>query len=326
MRLQVKQFSAIAGMTALEATRQPFLLLLTLTNVAFIALLPFVITHVLGESNRIVRDSSLALHFVGGLLMGSYASCAALSGEIRRGTASAILSKPVDRVVFFLAKFTGIAVVMLLFSAATTLATVLSTRAAKESFYIDWWGAGPLFAAIVFALALSAAENFFTKRPFVSRCFGWLLVTLSVAVLVSGFAQTQSIYEPGKITSGYAGALPLELIPASALIALAILVLAALAVALATRLEVVPTLSICSAVFMIGLMSDYIFGRSAAGNKLAALLYAVTPNFQHFWGADALNASGVPWSYVAHAAAYAMLYLAGLLGIGIVAMRGMEVR
>ena len=44
MRLQVKQFSAIAGMTALEATRQPILLLLTLSNVAFIALLPFVIT------------------------------------------------------------------------------------------------------------------------------------------------------------------------------------------------------------------------------------------------------------------------------------------
>ena len=120
-------------MTALEAMRQPILLLLTLSNVAFIALLPFVITHVLGESVRIVRDSAMALHFVGGLLMGSYAACAALSGEIRRGTASAILSKPVDRVIFFLAKFAGVAVVMILFSIATTIATILSTRCAKDS-------------------------------------------------------------------------------------------------------------------------------------------------------------------------------------------------
>lgn len=326
MRLQLKQFAAISGMTALEAMRQPILLLLTLSSVCFIALLPFVITHVLGESVRIVRDSSMALHFVGGLLMGGYAACAALSGEIRRGTASAILSKPVGRAVFFLAKFTGVAAVLLLYSTATTIATILSTRAARESFYIDWWGALPLFAAIALALVLSGVENFFTKRPFVSRCFGWLLVALPVAFFVSGFAPAHLVLQPGEVTSGYAGGLPLELAPVSALIALAILVLAALAVALATRLEVVPTLSICSAVFMLGLMSDYLFGRNAAGSRLAALLYALTPNWQHFWGADALNAGGVPWSYVAQAAAYAALYLAGLLGAGIVAMRGMEVR
>lgn len=314
MRLQVKQFSAIAGMTALEAMRQPILLLLTLSNVAFIALLPFVITHVLGESVRIVRDSSIALQFVGGLLMGSYAACAALSGEFRRGTASAILSKPVDRVVFFLAKFSGIAVVMVLFSVATTVATILSTRTARESFEIDWWGAAPLLLAIAFALAVSGLENFFTKRPFVSRCFGWLLVALPVALVVSGLA------------AGPDAALPLDLVPVCALIALAILVLAGLAVALATRLEVIPTLSICSAVFMFGLMSDYLFGRTAPSNKLAAFLYAVTPNWQHFWAVDALNGPGVPWSYVLHAAAYAALYLAGLLALGIVAMRGMEVR
>jgi hypothetical protein len=77
---------------------------------------------------------------------------------------------------------------------------------------------------------------------------------------------------------------------------------------------------------MMGLMSDYLFGRNAAANKLAALLYAITPNWQHFWGVDALNGAGVPWVYVTHAAAYAALYLAGLLALGIVAMRGMEVR
>lgn len=321
MRLQAKQFSAIAGMTALEAMRQPVLLLLTLSNVAFIALLPFVITHVLGESVRIVRDSSMALHFVGGLLMGSYAACAALSGEIRRGTASAILSKPVDRVVFFLAKFTGIAVVMVLFSAATTIATILSTRCAKESFIIDWWGAGPLFIAIILALSIAGLENFFVRRPFTSRCFGWLVIMLPLALVVSGFAPGDA-----KGATGFGVALPWELVPVSALISLAILVLASLAVALATRLEVIPTLSICSAVFMLGLMSDYLFGRNASANKLAALLYAITPNWQHFWGVDALNGAGVPWVYVSHAAAYAALYLAGLLALGIVAMRGMEVR
>ena len=39
--------------------------------------------------------------------------------------------------------------------------------------------------------------------------------------------------------------------------------LAALAIACATRLDLIPTLAICSALFVLGLMSDYLFGRRA---------------------------------------------------------------
>lgn len=322
MRLQAKQFAAIAGMTALEAMRQPVLLLLTLFTVTFIALMPFVITHVLGESVRIVRDSAMALLFVGGLVMGSYAACAALSGEIRRGTASAILSKPVDRVVFFLAKYAGVAVVLVLFSGVATIAALLSTRAAKVSFEIDWWGSVPLFLAILAALALAGLENFFVRRPFVSRCFGWLVVALPAALFVSCLGAGHEEAAP----KGFGAALPWELVPVCALEALAILVLAGLAVTLATRLEVVPTLSVCSAVFMLGLMSDFLFGRNAGASRLAAVLHAALPNWQNFWAVDALNGDGVPWSYVSRAAVYALLYLGGLLAVGVAAMRGMEVR
>ena len=39
--------------------------------------------------------------------------------------------------------------------------------------------------------------------------------------------------------------------------------LAGLAIACATRLDLIPTLAVCSAVFILGLMSDYLFGRHA---------------------------------------------------------------
>lgn len=322
MRQHAKQFSAIAAMTALEAMRQPVLLLLSLFSVTFIALMPFVITQIMGDSVRIVRDSALALLFVGGLIMGSYAACAALSGEIRRGTASAVLSKPVDRVVFFLAKYAGVAMVLLCFAGAGTMAALLSTRAAKENFVIDWWGALPLWAAILFALTTAGVENFFVRRPFASRCFGWLVVALPIALLVSCLVKAPA----DDASTAFGAAIPWALVPVCALETLAILVLAGLAVALATRLDVVPTLSICSAVFMLGLMSDYIFGRNVAASRLAAAAYALLPNWQHFWAVDALNGDGVPWSYVLRAGAYAALYLAGLLAAGIAAMRSMEIR
>jgi len=89
----------------------------------------------------------------------------------------------------------------------------------------------------------------------------------------------------------------------------------------------VPTLAICSVVFLLGLMSDYLFGRVAAQNKLAAFLYAVLPNWQHFWMTDALSGDGtIPWVYVVRVAGYALFYLAGVLCWGILAFRRMEVK
>ncbi len=77
--------------------------------------------------------------------------------------------------------------------------------------------------------------------------------------------------------------------------------------------------------FLAGLMSDYLFGRIAAENRIAAVLYAVLPNWQHFWMTDALTGeAGIPWLYVGRTALYAAFYLAGVLCWGIVAFRRME--
>jgi hypothetical protein len=54
-----------------------------------------------------------------------------------------------------------------------------------------------------------------------------------------------------------------RLIPAGVLILFALWILAALALACSTRLDMIPTLVICSAFFLVGIMSDYLFGRQA---------------------------------------------------------------
>lgn len=320
MRLHIRQFLAIANLAVLEAIRQPIVLLLTAACLAFVALLPILITHVLGDAQRIVRDSALALHFVAGLVLGVFAACTSFRYELRRGTALSVLSKPVARPVFFLAKFAGIAVVMALFSALMGIATVLSARTAAGNFIYDWWGSGPLLAAIVLALAAGGLQNYLLRRPFVSRAFGALLVALPAAFAVSGFLDDE-----GR-RAAFGVALPLAIVPATALLALAIVVLSGVAVSLATRLDVVPTLAVCSTVFLVGLMADYLLGRPAQDSRVFSALYHLVPNFQHFWAADALVRGSIPWSYVGHAGLYAALYLAGILSAGILAFRHMELR
>jgi membrane protein DedA with SNARE-associated domain len=110
------------------------------------------------------------------------------------------------------------------------------------------------------------------------------------------------------------------------LIALAILVLAGLALALATRLDAVPVLTVCSVALLLGLIADYLAGQLAGGHPALRGALDLLPNWQHFWAVDALSRDGIPWRYVGEAAAYAALYLAGVLSAGIFAFTRMEVK
>ena len=321
MRLHLQQFIAIARLALLETLRQPIILLLALASLTFIALLPLLITHVLGDGQRIVRDSALALHLVSGLVLGTYAACASLRDEVRRGTASAVLSKPVGRPLFLLAKFAGLATVMVLYSFLLAIAVILAARTAAEDFVFDAWGSIPLLLAILLALLIGGLQNFLLRRPFASRAFAALLVLVPLALVISGYFDTE-----GQRTAVYASALPLQTLPASALITMAILLLSGLSVSLATRFDVVPTMTFCATLLMGGLMADYLLGTLAATHPAAAALYGLLPNFQHFWAVDALAHGEIPWSYVGQAAEYGVLYLAGILCAGIVAFRHMELR
>lgn len=319
--VQLNQFTTITSLTALEIMRQPISLLLMTTTVVFIALLPVLVSHTLGGAEKLVRDSALAMYFVSGLLLGSYASCSTLAHEIRRGTASAVLSKPVGREIFLLAKFTGVAVVMVLFGYAATLSTVISERTASEMYHIDWWAGAPLMLAPVLAFLVAAAINYRTNRPFASTAFMLTLGMLTAAFIVSGFLDRAGAREA--FGSHYAWAI----IPAGVLICMAVILLSAVAVSLATRLDVVPTITVCSLVLFAGLISDYLLGRRAPDSVLARIGYTLVPNWQHFWVVDALNTpDGIPWSYVGQVALYAAAYLGGVIALGIVAFRHMDVR
>lgn len=320
MQVWIRQLWTLAGLSALESVRQPVVLLATASAVAFVGLMPIVFTHTLGEADRLVRDSALALHWVLGLVLGVLMACTSLRAELRSGTASAILSKPVPRPLFFVGKFAGLAAVLLAFSLLMLCANLLATRTARMPFLYDWWGSGPLFVALALALVAGGLQNFLWRRPFASRAFGALLFLLPLAVGVSG-AQP-----PEEAQTAWGAALPLALIPAGALLALAILLLAAIALALATRFEVTPTLALCSVLFLWGLMSDYLLGRAAQHNRWLAALDGLTPNFQHYWSADALAGHGIPWAYVGQTAAYTVFYLAAVLSAGILAFRRMEMR
>lgn len=332
MRIFLKQLHKISVLTALEASRQPIFLLLTTTVVIFIALLPLLITHVVGESSRVVRDSALAVQLVFGLVLGCYAATSTITREIRRGTLASIISKPVDRWIFFLSKFSGVATIMVVFATVTTLATMLSVRTAAVTFLFDWWGIGPLLSGVLLAYMIAGLQNYFLRAPFVSRAFWLLAVMILLAFAVSclipaHFSEMGSHHEH---SHGHLppveSAIPWGILPAGILVGVSMILMSSFAVSLATRFDLVPTFSICLGIFMLGLMSDYLFGQRADENPWFSLIYGLLPNWQHFWAVDALNQDGIPWMYTGLATGYAGIYSLVILAVGLIAFYRMEVK
>ena len=321
---RLRQFLTLTRFTALEALRQPIALLLSLTGLAAIVLAPLLRLHNLGSDSALVRDTALALHAGVGLLVAGVAASNALARETRRGTALAVLAKPVERDLFFLAKFAGTVCVVLLFSLCATLATLLSERAADvfivrpdrigyvADFRTAWLALGALAAACVIA----ALANYRRRRPVGSVAALAFVPALGLVVLIAGFFDRWGGWAPFEFDLNW------SVLPASALVTLALLVLAALALACSALFGPGPTLVIVAGCFVVGLLSDYLFGRFAAGSLAARMLHTLLPNWQHFWMCDALDLQGgIPWSYVGMAGGYAAVYSTALLAAGIAVFR-----
>jgi hypothetical protein len=311
----MRQFITIAVNAFMELVRQPIFLLLMTGSVMFEIFLAVPYYFAFGDEPKLVQNSVLAVMLLSGLFGAVLSASSSLAREIRSGTALAVLSKPVGRAQFLLAKFAGLAGALLLLTYVNMIGVLLASRMAFDAYGKTDIPAISIFGgAIAIAYALAGFSNFFLRRPFVSDAvFALLALTTIAAFVIFNFTrQMESL--------GTAGAVNWNLLPAGILILFALWILAAIALACSTRFDMIATLSICSAVFLVGLMSDYFFGKPAAtGSLWASTLYSVIPNWQLFWLADAIDAgkSTFHWDYVGKALGYAVCYVGAALAVGV---------
>ncbi len=310
----MRQFYTIAANAFMELIRQPVFLLLMTGSVLFELFLAVPYYFALGDEPQLIKNSALAAMLLSGLFGAVLSASSSVAREIRSGTALAVLSKPIGRAQFLLAKFAGLAAALTLLTYVNLIGVLLCSKMAFDAYgSTDVVALGIFAAGVAIAYALAGFSNFFLHRTFMSDAVLALVVmaTLAAFVILRFTQQQQSMFT--------AGGVDWRLVPAGILILFALWILAAVALACSTRLDTIPTLAICSAVFLIGLMSDYLFGqRAEAGNWWASALYTVIPNWQLFWLADALDMgkSTFQWDYVAKAFAYTVAYAGAALAIG----------
>ena len=310
----MRQFITIALNAFMELVRQPVFLLLMTGSVMFEIFLAVPYYFAFGDEPKLVENSVLAVMLLAGLFGAVLSASSSLAREIRSGTALAVLSKPVGRSQFLLAKFAGLAGALTVLTYVNMVGVLIASRMAFDAYGKTDMAALTCFGiGIGLAYGLAGFSNFFLRRPFVSDAvFGMVCFTTSSAFVIFNFTRQQQ-------SLGTAAAVNWNLLPAGILVLFALWVLAAIALGCSTRFDTIATLSICSAIFLVGLMSDYFFGQRAEhGVWWASTLYSLIPNWQLFWLADAIETgkSTFHWDYVGKALGYAVCYVGAALAVG----------
>ena len=313
----------VAVSTAIEGLQQPVVMMLALACFVLVALQPVVQMHTFGEPGRLARDCGMGFLLVFGILVAAFTAGSTLAAEIRDGTAATALAKPVSRAAFLVGKFLGSCVVAAAFAWCQTWATLLAARTAEAyvetastaGFRRDALCALLSLAVPALSLGLAALVSARTRRRFGLWFFAFLAALPPLAAALLGlFARDGSwlgfaAWSPG---------LDARLVPLAVQLLLLVAVFCAIATALTTRLPTGPAVALSFLVLLLGFLAD----GAAAGGPAGKLLYALVPDAQHFWTADALARGGtIPASHTLRAALYAASYCAAVLALGCVSFR-----
>ena len=256
-----------------ESIRQPVFFIVLLLA-AFIQLLnTWIVGFTMGSNNvpgevtgddKLLLDVSMGGVFLLGIMLAAFISTAAISREIENKTVLTVVSKPVGRTSVILGKFFGISGamfvavgIMIAFLLLGIRHGILTTAADDPNYPVILLTCFAIFGSV----ALGAATNYLYDWSFGQTASLALLPMIWIAYIAVLF-----IDEDWSMMSPFENLKP-QIMLACACLAIALFVMTALATALSTRAGQVLTITVCTGVFLIGLLSNYWFGRGIYENQ-----------------------------------------------------------
>jgi len=277
------------------------------------------------ESNqKFLEQLGLSTLVVSGLLLAAFTSSNVLSREIEDRTALTVAAKPVPRATFVVGKFAGVALAVTLAFYLCSLVFLMTVRHKVRPAVTDphdWPVLVLGLTAFVLALATALVGNF---------VFGWTFTSAGIwsglALLSAAMGAIAFIGKGWKVVPFGQDIRP-ELLVGMLLTLMAVLVFCAVAVAASTRLGQAMTLLVCFGVFLMGEMHPFLFGRWGKDILVVRILGWVAPNLTYFDPLGALmEGAPIPPSLLGLKAVYCLLYVSGVLALGVCLFHGRELQ
>jgi ABC-2 type transport system permease protein len=301
--------------TFIETIRQPVYAIIIIAALLLFFVSPSISMYSMDDDNKLLRELGLSTLFIASLFIAIFSASGAVAEEIENKTIMTVLTKPVQRPIFILAKFLGVTGAVAMAHYICTIALIMAIRNGvleNADSTNDYTVIGTAGVIVVLTCLLSAFLNY---------TYDWK-TTSTAMVLLAGLGTIGLIFliffdRDWKFNPANNNINAID-IYGSVLLFLAAVIIAALAVALSCRFNIVVTLSACVGVFLLGLVSDWAFGALAKTHLWAKICYFAIPNLQVFWISDAIyEGSTVPIKYVLIGATYAICYTGGILALAV---------
>jgi len=322
----LRNLLAISTNTFGQAVRQPVFTVVIAVTIMLLIASPSLSMFSLDDDNQLLKDIGLSTILVAGLLLAVFAASTVLTEEIENKTVLTVISKTVGRTSFILGKFLGIAAAVLMAQYLLILVFFMVTRhgvmqTARDEFDLVVIILGGLAALIT--LTVGILGNYLYQWRFTSTAIYLATLTCSIVMAILVFIDPKWNYNPAE------NHIPADLIPPVLLLMLASLVLTSIAVALATRLNLVMTLILCSIFFILGVMAEYSIAPITQQDGLAKYpawaALAILPNINLFLTTNAIYENKpIPYIYISSGAAYALLYVSAILLFAVALFRNRE--
>ena len=301
--------------TFTETLRQPVYAVIIIIALLLFFISPSLAMFTMDDDNKLLREIGLSTLFLSSLFIAIFSASGAVAEEIENKTITTVLSKPIKRPIFIIAKFLGVSGAVLIAHYICTIALLMSIREGVLENVDDTHDRTVLATTgfiVILSMLLTAFFNYTYDWKFSSTAVISTAILATIGIIFLTFIDEHWKFNPAE------NKINMLDIYGSILLLQAAIIIVALAVAISTRFNIVVTLSACIGIFLLGLISDYSFRRLADTQIWAKICYYIVPNLQVFWISDAIyEESQVTIGYVLKVTLYSICYATGILSFAV---------
>lgn len=314
--------------TFTETLRQPIYGIVIAATVLLLILSPSLTMFTIDDDNKLLKDVGLSTLLVAGLFLAVFAAATVVTEEIENKTILTIVTKTVSRSAFVIGKFIGIAAAVLLAQYLLAIVLLMMIRHGVLQTASDERDRDTVviilgLVSMFFVFLVGLAGNYFYRWRFSSTAI--ILATICGTVVMA----LLYFIDPNWQLNSAGNNLHPELLAPIGLMIIATLILTAIAVAAATRLGMIMTLTVCAIIFILGAAMQQwlapIASQSGFSSYLAWAALALVPSIDIFVVTDAITrGDSIPLAYVGQTAVYAFFYVCAALLFAVVMFRNRQ--
>ncbi len=311
MKTGIRQFTAVGANSFAVLVSDNFLLILHILLLSVNLLIACLPGFAFGQHIQLVTDESLAFLMLSGIFATAIATGKLIAEDLRKGTLSLMLSRPVPFHILIYGKYAGVIAAWGMVHFSATVSFLWVSRIIHFEHHLESLGFWSFLGTITAVLLCASVMHFKRGGAFAKFANVGLFIAFPAVFLLLNFFGWN--FDP---EHGYGELVHWPSAGAFILMFGAVLAFAGILTAFSTVFDSTALICIAFILFFAGLFSDSLIDMVfPAGSPAASATRLIVPGWQLYWGTEMLTEKGsVPIPYILsmlfHGTAQAVIYLA----------------